>query len=97
LRRGVGTLLTEVVQLQDLSPLGDDADGANADTDAAADRLILVTPAGDDSQRPTVSFVKEDDCVMELEQLVHRPQGDVIDLFEIERRVNLGGHTLQNL
>ena len=34
---------------------------------------------------------------MELEQLVHRPQGDVVDLFEIERRVNLGGHTLQNL
>ena len=56
LRRGVGTLLSEVVQLQHLSPLGDDADGANADADAAADRLILVAPAGDDAQRLTVSF-----------------------------------------
>ena len=34
---------------------------------------------------------------MELEQLVHRPQGDVVDFLEIERRVDLGGHALQDL
>ena len=35
--------------------------------------------------------------MMELEQVVHRPQRDVVDFLEIERHVDLGGHALQNL
>ena len=34
---------------------------------------------------------------MELEELVHRPQRGVVDLFEVEGRVDLGGHALQEL
>ena len=33
---------------------------------------------------------------MELEQLSHRPQGGVVDLLEIERRVELGRDALQH-
>ena len=76
--------------------LRDDADGAGADADAAADRLVLVAAAGDDAQRLAAGFDEQDDRVMELEQLVHRPQRDVVDLVEIERRVDLGGHALQD-
>ena len=34
---------------------------------------------------------------MELEQLAHRPQRDVVDFFEVEGRVDFRGHALQDL
>ena len=34
---------------------------------------------------------------MKLEELIHRPQRDVVDLFQIEGRVDFGGNTLQDL
>ena len=90
LRRGVGALLTQVAELQHLPLLRDDADGADADPDAAADRLVLVAAAGDDTQRLAAGLDQENERVVELEQLVHRPQRDVVDLLEVERRVDLG-------
>ena len=83
--------------MQHLALLRDDADDAGADLHASADRLILVAAAGDDSQRLAAGLEQQNDRVVELEQLVHRPQRDVVDLVEVERRVDLGGHALQDL
>ena len=62
LRRRVGALLSEIAELQHLPLLRDDADGADADADAAADRLVLVAAAGDDAQRLAAGLDEQNDA-----------------------------------
>ena len=97
LRRGVGALLPQIAQLHHLPLLRDDADGADPDLDAAADRLALVAAAGDDTQRLAVGLEQENDRVVRFEQLAHRPERDVVDLLEVERGIDLAGDALQDL
>ena len=97
LRRGVGALLTEIAQLQHLPLLRDDADGADADADAAAGRLILVAAAGDHPKGLTIRLEEQDDGVVRCEQLAHGHERDVVDFLEIERRVDLARDALQDL
>ena len=92
-----GALLAQVADVQHLALLRDHADDAGADPHAAADRLVLVAAAGDHAQRLAARLDQQDDRVMELEQLVHRPQRDVVDLLEVERRVDGGRDALQDL
>ena len=95
--RGVCTLLAEIVHVQHLVLLCHDADDARADPCTSTDRLILVAMARHDSQCLAARLEEQDDRVMKLEELIHRPQRDVVDLFQIEGRVDFGGNALQDL
>ena len=68
-----------------------------ADPHASTDRLILVAAARHDPQCLAASLDEQDDRVMELEELVHRPQRDVVDLFQVEGRIDFRGNALQDL
>ena len=97
LRRGIGALLPEVVDAQHLALLGDDTDHAGADLHSPAGGLILIAPACHHFQRLAVGLQQQDVGVVELEQLVHRPQRHVTDLVQVERRIDVGGDALQDL
>ena len=97
LRRRVRALLPQVADVHHPALLRDHADHAGPDLDASADCLILVATACDDAQRPVVGLENENVRVVKLEQLVHRPQGGVADLVEIERGIDVRGHALQDL
>ena len=95
--RSIGALLPEVVDVQHLALLRDDTDHAGADLHSPADGLILIASACHDFQRLAVGLEQQDVGVVELEQLVHRPQRDVTDLVQVERGIDVGGDALQDL
>ncbi len=97
LRRRIRSLLSQVVDVQQAALLGDHADDAGADPHATANRLVLVAAARDHAQHLAARLDEQDDRMVELEQLVHRPQRDVADLVQLERRVDGGRDALQDL
>ncbi len=97
LRRRIRPLLPQVVDVQQAALLGDHADDAGADPHATANRLVLVPAARDHAQHLAARLDEQDDRMVELEQLVHRPQRDVADLVQLERRVDGGRDALQDL
>ena len=82
--------------MHDLALLRDHADHPGPDLYASADRLILIAPAGNDFQRPVVGLEKENAGVVELEELVHRPQRRVAYFVEVQGGVDVSGHALQD-
>ena len=97
LRGCVGTLLPQVADLQHLALLGDHADHAGADRNAPAERLILEATARHDAQRLLIGLEQQNVGVMEFEQIVHRPQSGLVNLVQVERRVDLRRDALQDL
>ena len=97
LRRGVGALLAKVAHVQHLALLRHDADDPGADPHTPADRLVFVAAARHDPQGVAARLDEQDAGVVELEQLVHRPKGDVVDLLEIERRIDVGRNAAEDL
>ena len=95
--RRIRTLLSKVGELQHPPFLRHNADRAGADSDTAADGLILVAAAGDDAQCVAAGLDEQNERVMGLEQVVKRLQRMLVDLLEIERRVDLSGDALQDV
>ena len=79
------------------SLLCDDTDHPRANLHSPAGRLILIAPACHHLQRLLSGLEQKNVRVVELEQLVHRPKGNVTDLLEVERRIDVGRHALQDL
>ena len=69
----IPSLTLQVVDVHHPALLRNHPDDAGSDWYATADGLILVAPAGDDSQHPVVGLEQEYVRVVEFEQLVHRP------------------------
>ena len=83
--------------MQHLAPLRDDTDHTRTEVYAAANRLVLVAAACDDRQRLASRLDQQDDGVVELEELAHGAESRVVDLVELERRVDLRRGSLQHL